>query len=181
MKKSAYKTRLYWKKRRQLMYYRYIQRIVEKLGAEAKSMIDVGSGNCPYLEWFDWIPERVSVDIGVPYSSDHVRGITGDIFQLEFPKRFDLCTCLQVLEHVPDAAAFGRRLLELAQVVIVSVPYKWPNTPRPTPGHLHDPVDFEKLTKWMGREANYRIVVEEPLSTSPKRRRLIAVYDNSSP
>ena len=109
MKKSAYKTRLYWKKRSKLMYYRYIQRIVEKLGAEAKSMIDVGSGNCPYLEWFDWIPERVSVDIGVPYSSDHVRGITGDIFQLEFPKRFDLCTCLQVLEHVPDAAAFGRR------------------------------------------------------------------------
>jgi len=162
-----------------MMYYRYIQRMIEKLGAEAQSMIDVGSGNCPYLEWFDWIPERVSVDIRVPYESDHVRGIKGDIFQLQFPKPFDVCTCLQVLEHVPDAAAFGRRLLELARVVVVSVPYKWPDTPKPTPGHLHDPVDLAKLTAWMGREATYRIIVEEPLSFSPKRRRLIAVYSNT--
>ena len=180
MKKSAYQSQLYWKRRSRMMYYRYIQRIVETLGAKAQSMIDVGSGNCPYLDWFEWIPDRVSVDIRVPYSSEHVRGIRGDIFQLQFPKPFDICTCLQVLEHVPDAAAFGRRLLELAHTVVVSVPFKWPNTPKPTPGHLHDPVDYAKLRTWMGREADYRTIVEEPLSTSPRRRRLIAVYSNTS-
>lgn len=161
-----------------MMYYQYVRRIIGALGANAQTMIDVGSGNCPYLEWFNWIPERVSVDIRVPYTSDHVRGIKGDIFELQFPKVFDLCTCLQVLEHVPDATAFGRRLLELARIVAVSVPYKWPNSPKPTPGHLHDPVDLSKLTGWMGREANYHIVVEEPLSSSPRRRRLIAVYES---
>ncbi len=38
-----------------------------------------------------------------------------------------------------------------------------------------------KLTDWMGREANYRIVVEEPLSSSPRRKRLIAVYSSHTP
>lgn len=176
MKKSAYQSQLYWKRRKQMLYYRYIQRIIKEIGASAQSMIDVGSGNCPYLEWFDWIPERVSVDIRVPYSSEQVQGIQGDIFQLEFPKLFDVCTCLQVLEHVPDAGAFAKRLLQLARTVVVSVPYKWPNSPKPTPGHVHDPVDYAKLSSWMGRKADYKIIVEEPLSSSPRRRRLIAIY-----
>jgi hypothetical protein len=179
-KKSDYQTQSYWKRRSGMIYYRYIEKIIEQLGASAQSMIDVGSGNCPYMEWFDWIPERVSVDIRVPYSSEHVKGIQGDIFKLKFPKRFDICTCLQVLEHVPDAKEFSQRLLQLGQIVVVSVPYKWPNTPKPTPGHVHDPVDYTKLTAWIGREADYKIVVEEPLYSNPKSRRLIAVYANNS-
>ena len=177
---SAYQSQAYWRKRSGMIYYRYIEKIVGSLGAKAASLLDVGSGNCPYLDWFDWIPERVSVDIRVPYQSAQVRGIQGDIFKLEFSKPFDLCTCLQVLEHVPDAEKFARRLLELGRVVVVSVPYKWPNAPKPTPGHIHDPVDYAKLTRWMGRKADYKIIVEEPLSKSPRRRRLIAVY-NSDP
>lgn len=166
----------YWRKRSDMMYYRYLDYIIRSVGAKASSLIDVGSGNCPYLDWWDWIPERVSVDIRVPYSSEGVVGIQGDIFKLAFDKTFDLCTCFQVLEHVPDAEAFARRLLELGELVIVSVPYKWGDKPRVTPGHVHDPVSYEKLTGWMGREANYKIIVEEPFGRL-KNKRLIALYD----
>jgi hypothetical protein len=56
------------------------------------------------------------------------------------------------------------------------VPYKWGDEPRRTPGHVHDPVTYEKLTGWMGREANYKIIVEEPFQQL-KSKRLIALYD----
>ena len=159
-----------------MMYYRYIDYIMRSVGATAESLIDVGSGNCPYLDWFDWIPERVSVDIRVPYRSEGVKGIQGDIFELTFDKTFDICTCFQVLEHVPEAERFARRLQELGKLVIVSVPYKWGDKPRVTPGHVQDPVTYDKLTGWMGRAANYKIIVEEPFGQN-KCKRLIALYD----
>ena len=81
-----------------------------------------------------------------------------------------------MLEHVPQAERFARRLQELGKLVIVSVPYKWGDKPRPTPGHVHDPVTYEKLTGWMGREANNKIIVQQPFSQN-KSRRLIALYD----
>lgn len=174
-KNSGYATGAYWRNRSDAIYYRYVDYIMRSVGQDAKSLIDVGSGNCPYLDWFDWIPDRVSVDIRVPYTSEGVRGIQGDIHELTFEKPFDICTCFQVLEHVPDAEPFAHRLLELGRMVIVSVPYNWSSRMK-VPGHVHDPVDYAKLTGWMGREANYRCVVEEPFG-GPTGKRLIAIYD----
>ncbi len=171
---SGYETGRYWRKRSDLIYYRYIEYIMRVVARDVTSMVDVGSGNSPYLEWFDWIGDKRSVDIRVPYSSDTVQGIKGDIHDLRFDKTFDLCTCFQVLEHVPDAARFARRLQELAKTVIVSVPHKWPENS--TKGHVHDPVTYDKLTTWMGREANYKIIAREPFRHQ-KHERLIAVYD----
>ena len=173
---SGYETQAYWQRRSDSLYYRYVDYIIRTVGVDAQSLIDVGTGNCPYLEWFDWITRRVSVDIGTPYRSETVEGIQGDIHRLDFPDRFDICTCLQVLEHVPDAGAFGRRLLELADLVVISVPLMWNPNPVPVPGHIHDPVSYEKLTDWMGREANYKIMVQEPFLRG-RNKRLIALYD----
>jgi len=166
----------YWLQRSDLMYYKYIDYILRCVGSKACSLVDVGTGNCPYLEWWDWIPKRVSIDMRAPYESNTVTGITGDIFKISFESSFDICTCLQVLEHVPDAGHFARRLQEIAKLVIVSVPYKWSNIPKATPGHLHDPVSYKKLCTWMGREANFKIIVEEPF-VRDKSKRLIALYD----
>lgn len=171
--KSGYATGAYWRSRSDLIYYRYLDYILRVVGRDANSLIDVGSGNCPYLEWFDWIDDRCSVDIRVPYQSDTVRGIQGDIHTLAFDKKFDICTCFQVLEHVPDAKLFARRSQELADMVIVSVPYNWPANQ--TTGHIHDPVTDDMLKDWMGREANYSIIATEPFRSS-KHQRLIAVY-----
>lgn len=173
---SSYKSGKYWHDRSDMIYYRHVDYIVRTVGAGATSLLDVGTGNCPYVEWFDWIEERVSVDIREPYQSERVKGLRGDVRSMTFPKPFDLLTCLQVLEHVPDAESLGRHLLGIAKRVIISVPFKWPANP-PTPGHVHDPVDYAKLTSWMGREANYHEVAREPFS-GKRGARLIAVYDS---
>src|SRR6266542_1900821 len=65
----------------------------------------------PYLEWFDWIPRKVSIDIHKPYRSPTVEGITADFLTFKPKQRFDICLCLQVVEHIPDARAFAQKLL----------------------------------------------------------------------
>ncbi len=176
---KRYTKQVYWRERSDMLYYRYVDYIIRCVASNAQRMIDVGSGNCPYLEWFDWIPDSISIDIRHPYTSPSVKGIRGDILQLSFPARFDICTCLQVLEHVPDPSPFAKRLLELSDVVVVSVPYKWSVIPKPTSGHLHDPVTYGKVAGWFGREANYRIVVKEPFQKRHNER-LIAIFARDS-
>jgi FkbM family methyltransferase len=164
----------YWSKRSNMMYYRYVDFLVRALAADARSLIDVGSANAQYIENFDWIPKRHTLDIKKPYSSENVTGIQTDFFDFQPEEKYDFATCLQVLEHIPDAKSFARKLFEVADRVLISVPYKWEKDS--TRWHVHDPVDASKLLDWTGREPSYSIVVEEPLLRSPKRHRLICYY-----
>jgi hypothetical protein len=131
----------------------------------------------PFLEWLPWIEERVSLDREIPYESPRVKGITADFFSFQPASRYDLTTCLQVMEHVPEAGRFGRKLLDVSRHLVVSVPYKWGGK---VPGHVNDPVDLDKLNSWMGREPNYHLVVAEPF-LSRYAQRLIAYYDVDDP
>ncbi|WP_232281902.1 class I SAM-dependent methyltransferase [Roseobacter sp. SK209-2-6] len=158
-----------------LMYCSYLDYIVRTLGRDAGSLIDIGTAQCPYLEWFDWIPNRTSFDMVQPYQSKTVTGIQGDFLDHDFGSAsYDIVTCLQVLEHIPEPVEFSRKLLSLGKTIIVSVPYNWPKSA--ADDHIHDPIDYEKLTQWMGREANYHIVVQEPFRGKVGKR-LIAIYD----
>jgi SAM-dependent methyltransferase len=174
----SYSDGSYWRQRSDLLYYQYFRFIVRCTGARAGSILDVGSGNSPYLEWFDWIPEKVSVDIQAPYQSKTVRGIEGDIHELRFPERFDICTCMQVLEHIRQPEPFARRLLELGHLVLVSVPFKWPAGT--VKGHVNDPVDLDLVTAWFGRRPNYHQVVREPF-VSTRGSRMFALFDPADP
>jgi hypothetical protein len=171
----SYLNGAYWQGRSDMLYYKYVDYVVRVIGAKSESIIDVGSGGCPYLEWFDWIDEKVSIDIRAPYSSERVQAITANILDYKFVKKYDLCMCLQVLEHVADPEPFARRLFEMSDTVIISVPYKWPEGK--TQGHAQDPVDEEKLEQWVGRKPNFLAIVQEPLLSDRFGRRLLAVYD----
>ncbi len=171
---EAYGTGAYWRDRMDLIYYQYFKYFIRCLGPNAKSMIDVGSGNVPYLEWFDWIPERVSIDLDYPYQSEKVRGIRGNLLETDLGKKFDLVTCMQVLEHVPEVEAFAKRLTEIGDLLLVSVPYKWPKGLVKT--HVNDPVDLEKVVKWFGREPNYHLIVREPFKKRTGAR-MFAIFD----
>ena len=165
----------YWDRRADSLYLQYVYFLARVVATEARSVIDVGSNACPYVEWLDWIPRKLSVDLERPYVSPRVEGRTGDFLALEIGESFDLGLCLQVLEHVPEASAFARKLLATTPHLIVSVPYRW------EPGqedHVHDPVDEAKLAGWFGRQPNYRLVVREPFF---KKKRMIAYFDGENP
>ncbi|MGD1700496.1 tetratricopeptide repeat protein [Dapis sp. BLCC M229] len=165
----------YWSQRENNIYIFAIRQIIHKLGSDATSIIDVGSNGCPYLDWFKWIPERYSIDLRKPYKAPGIVDVTTDFLKYTPEKRFDLLMCLQVIEHVPNARAFCQKLLETARLLVVSVPYKWPKGQ--TKGHIHDPVDLEKMNSWFGREPNYQNIIQEVESPS---RRLICIYNTES-
>ena len=164
----------YWRSRRDANYLQRVARLVQSVGGDAKSILDVGSNRCPYLDWFEWIPKRVSVDLQAPYSSPSVEGIKADFLSWQANEQFDLCLCLQVLEHVPDAGAFSRKLLATARDVIVSVPYLWSGSCK---YHVHDPVDDAKIAAWFGRDPDISIVVTEaPTKDNPRGVRRMICY-----
>lgn len=168
----------YWRARADLLYYHYVYFILRAAAPEARSLIDVGTRDCGYLDWLDWIETIVSVDLVKPYRSARVTGHKADFFDYRPTRRFDVALCSQVLEHVPEAGAFAAKLFAVADKVLITVPYKW-SPKRRTPGHVHDPVDEAKLAGWTGRKPTYAVVVEEPFR--PRSPRLIAYYDTLEP
>jgi len=167
-------SRKYWRRRSQMFYYEYVRYLVRAFAADAESLIDVGSGNAEYIEDFYWIHTRHALDRKRPYSSAAVAGIQAEFLTFEPGRTYDFALCLQVLEHVKRAKPFAEKLFSVADRVMISVPYQWP--PGLEKGHVHDPVDLDKLRHWTGRDPDYSVVVSEPLTDSPGRSRLIAYY-----
>lgn len=174
--------RSYWEGRAELLYYHCVEMFVAGFAPAGGSIIDVGSNQSPVLEPLDWFSERISLDLRRPYQSEKVQGVKADFLQFNPMTHFDLALCLQVLEHVRDPHSFARKLFAIADSVIITVPYLWPE--KSSRGHLHDLIDERTLERWTGRPASHYYVVQEPFSTaaSAKARRLIAYYhDRSKP
>jgi hypothetical protein len=123
------------------------------------------------MEWFDWIPDRASLDVQYPVRAQGIRAIKADFITWKPDKTYDLVTCSQVLEHISDAAPFARKLLEIGRQVLVSVPHNWPAGS--VPGHIHDPVDQLKVDAWFGRKPDYAMTVREPFG----EERLFCCYN----
>ena len=151
----------YWQGRKDLQYYRTVQEFAEKYCPEGSTLLDVGGGvglGCRYLEWFDQY-DRTAVELPTKGCTlDGVRVVHADFLQWEPDRQFDLVLCLQVLEHVPDASAFARKLLTCGRVIIISVPYRWPAGA--CSEHVHDPVDESKLKAWTERKPAESAVVD---------------------
>lgn len=178
-KKPARKSDTYFRDRYDLLYYQYMFYIARVVGRDAQSVLDVGSNRCDYIDWLWWIPTRTSLDLNAPHEGPGVRAIRQDFLTWVPDRAYDLVLCLQTLEHIPEVAAFSRKLLKTGRHLIVSVPFEWPEG---TQYHVNDPVTREKLDGWMQRPPNYAQVVDEPFPSSDgKSRRLIAYYDTADP
>ncbi|MFN8518245.1 MAG: hypothetical protein U0667_02390 [Chloroflexota bacterium] len=150
----------YWERRKDLLYYQVVRILADGLSEGAQSVLDVGSHGSPYLEWFEDLPIRTSLDLAEAYRAEGVTSIVSDFLTWQPDRRYDLVLCLQVLEHVPDARAFARKLLASGRIVIISVPYRW--RPGKSKNHVQDPVTMGKIVGWFGRRPNYAHLVAEP-------------------
>lgn len=159
----------YWEKRKHFRYYAEVLRLARQHCPKARSVLDVGSMNSPFVLNFDWIPTKTSLDIRRAPRLRGCRCLTGDFMTYEFSGPFDLVLCLQVLEHLHAPAPFARKLLAIGATVIISVPYQWPAGA--APNHVQDPVDEAKLREWTGRDWIEQVIVRE----RDTRTRLIVV------
>jgi hypothetical protein len=152
-------------------YYRDVRTLARRRAWWARSVIDVGSHNCHYVNDLGWIPYRERIDL---HPQEELPGAVtkqADFLQYEPGRVFDLVLCLQVIEHLEDPAAFCRKLMATGKLVILSVPYKWPR--KSYIGHLHDPIDKAKLRRWLDRPwLRERIVQDGQKATS---RRLVVM------
>lgn len=163
----------YWEARKNFLYYQVVRIIATGVADDAKSVLDVGSMGCPYLDWFPDAEHRTSLDLRKPYVADGIQSVTSNYFDWTPDRTYDLVLCLQVLEHVPSAGDFAQKLLASGKIVVASVPYRW--SAGSVSSHKHDPVDEAKMRSWFGREPNYSYICAE---VNTGARRLICVYDS---
>lgn len=162
----------YWERRKDLLYYQVVRILAAGLAEGAESVLDVGSHGSPYLEWFEDVPVRTSLDLVEPYRAEGITSIVTDYLAWQPDRRYDLVLCLQVLEHVPDARSFARKLLASGRIVIISVPYRWRQGK--SKNHVQDPVTMRKIQGWFGRKPNFAHLVAEP---GMGTERLVCVFE----
>lgn len=170
------KLEAYWDQRKDFVYVNVIRQILAIVGISARTVVDVGSNSTPMLEFFPKGEglKRYSVDPGSPYVADNVISVREDFIQWEADEAIDVITCFQVMEHVPDPTTFAKRLLELGEVCIVSVPYHEPAGA--SPSHIHSMISEETISKWFGKKLNFTYIARELDGVE----RIIAVFDRHS-
>ena len=163
----------YWGERKTWNYYSKVLELAREFAPDAATVLEVGPRDTPFLEQFEWIPNKTAID---RYFRPVVRGATnlqGDFLKFEPPGLFDLVLCLQVLEHLESPQPFAQKLLATGKIIIISVPYKW--RAGYCKWHVQDPVDDDKLLSWTNREWLSRVVVEDQ-----GVERLIAVFSGAT-
>lgn len=116
-----------------------VARAKAPLGAESRTVLDVGCGQKPYADLFadcEYIGLNHSVDDADP-------DIVGTAVSLPFASEsIDLVFCTQVLEHVSEPTLVMSecyRVLKPGRHVVLSAPFYWP---------LHEePHDYFRFTK----------------------------------
>jgi hypothetical protein len=158
----------YWKSRKECNYYKKVLEIIQRYN-NYESIIDIGSANTEILKDLSF-KDKVCLDCNKLPENEGVRTIKCDFYNWIPDKKYDIVTCLQVLEHLDNPEAFAKKLFDLSdKVVIISVPYKWPK------GfckyHVQDPVSEEKLLSWTGRSCNESYIIEDA-----SVKRIVCVY-----
>ena len=164
----------YWRLRKKFVYLHICRRLIEVISSSASVVADIGSNKSPILDFYGNIEKKFSVDIDSPYRADDVISVKEDFYVWEPPVPVQVASCFQVIEHVPDPAKFSKRILELFEVSIVSVPYKEPAGVNP--GHINNDIDLETITTWFGRPPNFHYIARE-LSGN---ERIICVFDQTT-
>jgi len=109
-----------------------IKEIIDTIPSDVRSILDVGCGNGAFVNTLsNGFPNRFDKIVGLDSSKEALKHVktekfNGSIGNLPFrDKNFDLVTCLEVLEHLPQKD-FEKGILELQRVskkyIIITVP-----------------------------------------------------------
>ena len=159
----------YWEQRKKFQYYKAAIDLAHEFASDARTAIDVGSGNTKFLQQVDWVAQKTAVDLDVVPRIQGAKNHRIDFMKFQHLYMFDLVFCLQVLEHLELVHPFAKKLMCTGRIIIISVPYKWPADS--CEWHLQDPIDEIKLLKWIGRQWFKSVIVEDE-----GNKRLVAAF-----
>lgn len=163
----------YWEKRKGLKYYKKSLEYAKEYVPKGKTVLDVGSGGCEYIQWYNWIPEKWAIDLKKNPKIKGVKSKIGDYMEMEWKNPFDLVICLQVLEHHPDPKKFFKKLIEDGRYVIISLPYKWRSEKEKE--HIHDPIDEKKILEWTCSSP-----IKSEVVNDNGGKRIVSIYKGTS-
>jgi len=156
----------HWATRQDLRYYRVVRSWIEQHPGYA--ILDVGHLGTPTASWGEFAV-RHAVDLRAPTDDERFDGIeyfVGEFIKWEPPHpKYDLVTCLQVLEHLGDSlvAPFACKLMKTGDRVLVTVPYRW--KAGACAYHPQDPVTLLKVIDWMEAEPIMSEIIHEENGT----------------
>ena len=139
----------YWKDRQHYPYYAKVREWLEELGPQG-SICDVGAKDTPIANYGTFTERWIVDDDTVPPIPGITAIIKADWYKWVPPHRFDVITCLQVLEHVEDPRTFAEKIFQWTHTAIISVPYKW--EPDKEGHHKHHHIDVRKFVEMTGRD-----------------------------
>jgi 2-polyprenyl-3-methyl-5-hydroxy-6-metoxy-1,4-benzoquinol methylase len=157
----------YYKLRSEWFYYKKVQEILSEI--TFSSIIDIGCRKSPILENIDNSVYKSMLDIAPIKPRPNINNITADFYTWEPDMKYDVAVCLQVLEHLDRPKDFVQKLFSVADIIIISVPYKWPKGA--CKYHIQDPVDEEKVLSWTDRQPDEKYIVKD------NKYRLICRYN----
>lgn len=136
------------------------------------SILDVGCLDTPTATWGEF-DRRYTVDIAHDPKLPDVESFVADFRTWKPPHRMTVVTCLQVLEHLPDAIVedFGDKLRTISDYTIASVPFMWP--PGLEADHKQDPIDLAKFSRFMGGPPNEYAIIKDT-----KHLRIVGRWNN---
>jgi len=145
---------MYWKKRKNLVYYQYIKAICSQLLEDNQnySIIDYGCHNTELI--FDLkCNNKFLLDKKNSYSEEqkkiiaekNIKFLEQSIYDVEYENEFDICLCLQTLEHLDNPKkAFEIIHKSSRNYTIISLPYKWEEFKY----HIHHHIDEKVIKEW---------------------------------
>ncbi|EMI21548.1 hypothetical protein RMSM_01527 [Rhodopirellula maiorica SM1] len=142
-------------------YYAAVREAIEK-HSPGESILDVGCGGTDTVMAGSFDRRYAVNQTPIPDWPCDAELIIGTWPEVELPEsRFDVVTCCQVIEHLPDEAipAFVAKLEAVAETLIVSVPFMWPKGM--CKYHRQDPVDEEKFRGWFSRQPGSISVIQD--------------------
>jgi len=162
----------YWDRRKTLDYYKVAKEFVMEFCEDFGDLLDVGGGQCEYIYELPFVSKLVLDPNPKVNHFDQAETIHEEFMDWDPTTIFDCVMCLQVLEHVPDPSAFAAKLLSIGKIIVVSVPYEWPDGL--CSEHIQDPVSEEDMETWFGKIPIASIIVR-----GRKRHRLVQVYEGN--
>ncbi|MBR2525685.1 glycosyltransferase [bacterium] len=158
---------LYKEKVKDYQYFKIVKNIIKILSGNEKTILDIGSAGIDLMSEYPF-KERYSVATYGAINNDRVTGYEMDFFDFEVKEKFDVITCLQVVEHVEKAKEFVQKILKSGKLCIISVPYKWEKGA--CKYHVQDPIDEMKMYDWSETKPLFTFWVKD------RQYRMVLVY-----